>query len=102
MQEKDEFETENTDIKIVPDTYKFDVNTFMVKASANKLPNLYVTYFTETQKNIEQGYAKDITDELKEMGWLQYINPELVDLLSDEDGRIYGIPQECICSGTLY
>ena len=96
---KDEFETENTDIKIVPDTYKFDVNTFMVKASANKLPNLYVTYFTETQKNIEQGCAKDITDELKEMGWLQYINPELVDLLSDEDGRIYGIPQSAYAQG---
>jgi ABC-type glycerol-3-phosphate transport system substrate-binding protein len=40
---------------------------------------------------INSGYVADITDLLKERGWLDIMNPSIRELLS-ENGRTYGIP----------
>lgn len=86
-------------VEIIPDTYDFSVNTFEAMAKENKLPNLYSVYFTETNKIIGRGYAADITDELEEMGWKKYINPEIMSLLTDSNQRVYGVPDEVYVQG---
>lgn len=97
--QKEEFERQNPDIKIIPDTYAYSADTFMVKASANQLPDMYVTYFTETQKIINQGFAEDITPVLEELNWKQYINADIVPLLEDKDGKLYGVPADAYAQG---
>lgn len=96
---KQQFEEQNKDVRIIPNTYKFDTKTFMVKAGANQLPNLYNTYFTETKKNISHGFAADITDELKEIGWFDAISPEIREYVEDENGHVYGVPFEAYAQG---
>lgn len=89
------------EIEIIPDTYKYDTKTFTLKASANQLPDIYNTWFTETNMLIEQGYAADITDALIEHKLIDAINPELLEMVKDENGRIYGIPTEAYAQGLL-
>ncbi len=95
---KDEFMAENPDINIIPDTYAFDTKTFTMKAAANQLPNLYVTYYTEISQIIKSGYAADITPILKKYGWDKAINPDLLELCT-VDGKVYGLPQSVYAQG---
>ena len=96
---KDKFTEAYPDINIIPDTYAFDTKTFMMKASADQLPNIYSTWFTEISNIIKQGYAADITDQMKAHGFDTAINPDLLNLVKDENGRIYGVPTDAYAQG---
>lgn len=96
---KARFEAENPDIEIVPDTYTFSTDTFLVKASANQLPDMYCVPFTEIQKIIGQGFAQDITGVLEELEWKQYLNPEVATLVTDASNAIYAVPGELYAQG---
>ena len=95
---RDDFMAENPDINIIPDTYVFDTKTFTMKATAGQLPNLYITYFTEIQQTIKNGYAVDITKIFNEYGYDKDLNPMLVDLCKS-DGKIYALPQSIYAQG---
>lgn len=91
--QKAEFEEQNPDIKLVPDTYKFEVSTFTAKAAARQLPDLLSNLpYTEAKSVIKNGYAADITDLAKQYGLLDAINPDLIDMCTDENGRLYLLP----------
>lgn len=96
---KTAFEQANPDVTIVPDTYKFDTKTFMVKAGGKQLPNAYKVAYTETKKVISRGLAADITDELEELGWKDKMNTNLAELVTDDEGRIYGFAVEAYAQG---
>ncbi len=89
---KDDFMAANPDINIIPDTYAYDTKTFTMKASANQLPTVYGTYFTEVSQIIKQGYAADITEYMDKHNFTKNLNPVLLKAVTGEDGRIYGIP----------
>lgn len=89
---KEDFMKKYPNIVIEPDTWAYDTKTFMVKASANQLPTLYTTHFTELEKIQKGGYAADITDAMKKYGIYDAINPELMELVTDENGRVMGMP----------
>lgn len=96
---KDFYKKIYPNVDITPDTYDFSVNTFEEMARENKLPNLYSVYFTEINKIISRGYAADITDELENMGWKRYINPDILSMLTDGEQRVYGVPGEVYVQG---
>lgn len=87
------------DINVIPDTYKYDTKTFTMKASAGQLPTCYATWFTEIQKIIKAGYAADITDVMEQHGMTEAMNPDLLALVTDENGRIYGFPTDAYAQG---
>ena len=97
-EKKDSFMAENPDINIIPDTYAYDTKTFTMKAAANQLPNIYVTYYTEISQIIKSGYAADLTPALAKYGWDKAINPELLELCT-VDGKVYGLPQSVYVQG---
>lgn len=72
--------------------YDYAPDTFVALAEAGNLPTLYGTWFTEPQKLIQQGYAADITAELQARNWVEPMNKSLLSILSDENGKVYGIP----------
>lgn len=88
---KKEVETKYPDINIVPDEWEYDVQTFLPKASSGQLPTLYPCHLTETKKIVKGGYSADITDNIKDRGWLEYFNKKLLNLC-EKDGRYYGLP----------
>ena len=90
-EKKATFEKMYPQYEIVPDTYVFDTKTYVMKASAGTLPHVLNVPFTEISKNIKNGYCSDISKEMQEFGWTEYINPQIADLISSEGG-IYAIP----------
>ena len=97
---KQQFEEKYPDIRIKDgNTYGYDVTTFNVKASGGQLPNFLETWFTEINKIVDAGYACDISNELYQTGLMDQFNPDMLELLTDENGRIYGVPENAYAQG---
>lgn len=89
------------DVEYVPAYYKYSTDTFMPMVEAGTVPTVFESWFTEPQKLIKQGAVADITDQLEERGWLDAMNPAIRELLSDENGRIYGTPRDGYALGLM-
>jgi ABC-type glycerol-3-phosphate transport system substrate-binding protein len=87
-------------VKIVPSYYKYAPDSFVSMATAGNAPTLFDTWYTEPQKLIQNGFVKDITPELKELGWDTKMNPDVKNLLS-KDGKIYGLPRDGYAEGLM-
>ena len=98
---KDDFEAQNPDIVIEPDTWTFDLRTFYPKAEAGLLPTLFETHFTEFEKLTNGDYVADITDAMKEMGYYDNLNPRLREMVT-VDGKIYAMPRSVYALGLHY
>ena len=94
------FKQRYPDVTIVPAQYRYATDTFMSLAQSNRIPTIFETWFTEPQKLIAGGYVKDITAEVKAMGWDKKMNPSILNLLS-KDGKIYGIPRDGYALGLM-
>lgn len=82
------------EVTVVPAYYKYSTDTFMPMVESGNCPTVFETWFTEPQKLIKAGAVADITDILKERGWFDQMNPSIRQLLSDSEGRVYGIPRD--------
>lgn len=95
-----EFEDKYPNIKIVEAPYGYDTQSFLPLASSGDLPLLYDTFFTETKKIIDGGYAGDVTKQIKERNLDTSINSAfMIDL--ERDGKLYGIPYNAYVMGLL-
>ena len=88
-------------VTCVPAYYKYSTDTFMPMVEAGNCPTIFETWFSEPQKLIKTGAVADITDELEARGWIDKINPSIRELLSDENGRIYGLPRDGYALGLM-
>lgn len=95
------FEAAHAGSTVEPANYKYAVDTFVALAEAGNLPTIFETWYTEPQKLIKSGYVRDITDILAKRGWLDAINPSIRTLLSDSQGRCYGIPRDGYALGLM-
>lgn len=98
LKNKERMETQHPEVNIIPDTYGYSVGTFNMKASSGQLPNLFIVALTEIKNLIKSGYVADITDSMKEFGYYTAVNPDLLDIVT-EDGKIYGIPRAGYING---
>ena len=87
-------------IIIEPDQWTYGMNTFLTKASSGQLPTLYSTFFTETDKIIDAGFAADLTPFMEKYGYKDALNPYVMDLMS-KNGKIYGIPTNAYAMGIM-
>lgn len=88
-------------VTCVPSYYKYAPETFMSKVEAGNVETVFESWFTEPQKLIKNNAVADITDYLEERGWLDQINPSIRTLLSDANGRVYGIPRDAYALGMM-
>lgn len=95
------FEETHPDVTIEKAHYKYSTDTFVPMAEAGTVPTIFESWFTEPTKLISNGFVADITDELAERGWLDKMNPSIRDLLSDENGRVYGVPRDGYALGLM-
>jgi len=89
------------DVTVVKAHYKYATDTFVAMAEAGTVPTIFETWFTEPKKLISGGFVADITDELNTLGWADKMNPSIRELLSDENGRIYGVPRDGYALGLM-
>lgn len=88
------------DVTIIPAQYRYATDTFVSLAESGQLPTVFESWFTEPKKLIEGEFIKDITAELKSLGWDSKMNESIKNLLS-RDGRIYGIPRDAYALGLM-
>lgn len=88
-------------VEIIPSYYKYAPDTYVALATAGNAPTVFESWYTEPEKLIRNGLVKDITDILEERGWLDSMSPAIRDLLSDEDGRVYGVPRDAYSLGLM-
>ena len=89
------------DITIVPDNFEYTPDTFLPAAASGQIPNLYRVPFTEVPKIVKAGYAADITDKMKELGYDTALKDSILDLVT-VDGKYYGVPYNAYIVGMMY
>lgn len=99
---KARYEEANTDAVIEPSTWKFDRSTFYAQASGGQLPTIYSVGYTEMKEIIDSEYASDLTSVLKKRGYEGRFNELPLSVVSDDDGKIYGIPNGAYILGMMY
>lgn len=78
-------------VKITPDSTKIASNVFFTMAASGQLPTMFNVAYTEPQRIINAGYAKDITELAKKYGYVDATNEGALDVVT-KDGKVYGIP----------
>ena len=95
------FNAMHPDVEAVPAYYKYAPDTYVAMATAGNAPTVFESWYTEPEKLIRNGLVKDITDVLNERGWADSMSPAIRDLLSDDNGRIYGVPRDAYSLGLM-
>lgn len=90
---KNAFETDYPQYEIVADPYTYNPDTFVAKAASGQLPVVFQTYFTEPQKLIANGFIREVTPALQELGWYDKMDPDMRATVS-KDGKVYGVPRD--------
>ena len=81
-------------VTLIPSYYSYTLSNYIGMAKGGTAPSIFQPPFTDPQLLINQGLAGDVTDALEEFGVLEKFSPAFVQLLGDENGRIYGLPRE--------
>lgn len=80
---------------------QYDPAAYVALAAGGQLPTLFLTYFTEPSKFIEQGVVADLSPYFETAGVAGVFNPAILDITS-QDGAIYGIPLNAYALGLAY
>lgn len=89
------------DIVVKPAPYTYATDTFVSMAQSGNCPTIFESWFTEPQKLIKQGLIADVTDELQKRGWLDKMSEDVKKILSDKDGKVYGVPRDAYALGLM-
>ena len=81
-------------VTLVPDYYSYSLSNYVPMAKGHTAPSIFQPPFTDPQLLISQGLVGDVTDALEKFGVLDQFSPSYVEMLSDENGRIYGLPRD--------
>jgi len=95
-----QFNTRYPNVEIQPAQYRYAVETYLPMAEAGTAPTIFESWFTEPDKLIRNGLVKDITTEVKALGWDTKMSPAMMSLLS-RDGKIYGVPRDAYALGLM-
>ena len=95
------FNEKHPGVEAQPAYYKYAPDTYVAMATAGNAPTVFESWYTEPEKLIRNGLVKDITDVLNERGWADSMSPAIRDLLSDDNGRIYGVPRDAYSLGLM-
>ncbi len=80
---------------------QYDPAAYVALAVGGQLPTLFLTYFTEPSKFIDQGVVADLTTYFASAGIADVFNPAILDITSRDDA-IYGIPLNAYALGLAY
>lgn len=81
-------------VTLVPDYYSYTLSNYVPMAKGGTAPSIFQPPFTDPQLLISQHLVGDVTDALKTYGVLDKFSPSYVEMLADENGRIYGLPRD--------
>lgn len=95
------FQKEHPDYKITAVEDGWDAQTFAARLASGDLPTVVGVPFTEIRGLIARGQAADITGAVEKTGVVDILNPQLVDLVTNDD-KYYGVPTSAYAMGLIY
>ncbi|MCL2820935.1 MAG: sugar ABC transporter substrate-binding protein [Oscillospiraceae bacterium] len=81
-------------VTVVPAYFSYTLTNYVPMALGGTAPTLFQPPFTDPQLLISQGLVADVTDALEEFGILEKFSPSFIEMLGDENGRIFGLPRD--------
>jgi len=81
-------------VTVIPAYFSYTLSNYVPMARGGTAPTVFQPPFTDPQLLIGQGLVADVTDALEAFGILDKFSPSFIDLLGDENGRIYGLPRD--------
>ncbi|MBQ9189288.1 MAG: sugar ABC transporter substrate-binding protein [Clostridia bacterium] len=87
-------EKQYPNVTLVPDYYSYSLSNYVPMAKGGTAPSIFQPPFTDPQLLISQHLVGDVTDALAEIGVLDKFSPSYVEMLADQNGRIYGLPRD--------
>lgn len=97
-----DFKKIRPDVEIDARPGGFDKEAFAAKFAAGTMEDAFLVPFTEPQDLIAKGYAADITELMGGWDEFQSFNLELLKIVQDDQGKIYGVPVGGYALGLLY
>ena len=99
--EKDNFnhwldilKTQYPNVTAVQDYFSYTLSNYVPMAKGGTAPSIFQPPFTDPQLLIDQGLVGDVTDALDKFGVLDMLSPSYLEMLGDENGRVYGLPRD--------
>jgi multiple sugar transport system substrate-binding protein len=87
------FEEDYPEYEIIGQPYSYSLDTFFPMAQSGTQPTIFATWFTEPEKLIDNGFVRDITPQLDELGWSDKMDEQMREVLTFDE-KIYGIPRD--------
>ena len=81
-------------VTLIPDYYSYSLSNYVPMAKGGTAPSIFQPPFTDPQLLISQHLVGDVTDALEQFGVLDKFSSSYVEMLADENGRIYGLPRD--------
>ncbi|RIQ21465.1 ABC transporter substrate-binding protein [Jiangella rhizosphaerae] len=96
------FEEANPHITIEATEYRWAADTFPAMLAGGTEPTVTALPFTEVQGLAARGQAAEISEQLEGAGFLEDLNPGLMEVVTAPDGGIYGVPYAAYTAGLIY
>ncbi len=93
------FKGAHPDWKVETAEFVYDTKSFVTTAAGGRLPTTWAAPFTEIKMISEAGYCADVSGNIKAAGLDKVINPELLKLVTDDKGHIWGLPHSAYAQG---
>lgn len=90
---KERFMKDYPQYEIIGEPFTYTSEAFYARANSKTLPTVFQTWFTEPQMIVSGGHAKDITQMVTDLGWMDKMDPTLKNYLTFDD-KLYGIPRD--------
>lgn len=98
----DEFAEMYPNITVEAEETKWEADTFQALLAGGTMPTVMQVPFTEIGALIERGQVADITDYLSDSQVLEQLNPTVMDVVTDDQDRVWGVPIAAYTMGLLY
>jgi len=89
-------------VTVQPSDTMFDRQMYAVRLAANKMEDVFLVSFTEPDFLIQKKYVADITPYLSKWKHFAEFNKDVLDVVSDDKGRVYGLPVSGYSLGLMY
>jgi alternate signal-mediated exported protein len=97
-----QFEELYPNITVKGDETRYDTSTFNAMLVGDTLPTTLAVPFTDMQALIARGQAADVTDYMEGNEVFTELNPDLVSVVQDADGRSYGVVRQAYTMALIY
>ncbi|MEV0314048.1 extracellular solute-binding protein [Nonomuraea fuscirosea] len=96
------FEARYPDYRIEAKEGFMDPQTFSAKIAGGQLEDVFYVYLTDAQNLIARRQVSDVSPYLADFPVTKDYKPGLMRVLSDDKGKVYGLPDDNYSLGLLY